>query len=72
MRCVLRVYPGQRGRGVEQLPVKLTFGKMAAISSVASSSAPRMRSFVSASDDKTVRLWHVGSGKQLKELEGHR
>jgi hypothetical protein len=35
--------PGQRGRGVEQLPVKLTFGKMAAITSVASSSA-RMRS----------------------------
>ena len=27
---------------------------------------------VSASDDKTIRLWDLGSGKQLKVLKGHR
>jgi WD40 repeat protein len=27
---------------------------------------------VSGSDDKTVRLWDVGSGKQLKQFLGHR
>ena len=28
--------------------------------------------FVSGSDDKTIRLWDVDSGKELKKLEGHR
>jgi WD40 repeat protein len=27
---------------------------------------------VSGSDDRTVRLWDVGTGKELKKLEGHR
>jgi WD40 repeat protein len=30
------------------------------------------KQLVSASDDKTVRLWDVGSGKQLKQFLGHR
>jgi WD40 repeat protein len=27
---------------------------------------------VSGSQDRTVRLWDVGTGKELKKLEGHR
>jgi WD40 repeat protein len=27
---------------------------------------------VSGSDDKTIRLWDVDSGKELKKLKGHR
>ncbi len=26
----------------------------------------------SGSGDKTIRLWDVGTGKELKKLEGHR
>ena len=41
------VSPAHRGRGVEKLTKNLAFGKMAAMVSPASSSAPRMRSFSS-------------------------
>jgi WD40 repeat protein len=30
------------------------------------------KQLVSGSDDKTVRLWDVDSGKQLKHFLGHR
>ena len=65
--------PAQRGRGVEQLPVKLTFETNGSGSVNCVHFNPTNPSqLVSGSYDKTIRLWDVESGKELKKLEGHR
>ena len=33
--------------------------------------SPDGRTLVSASDDKTIRLWNVATGQELMTLEGH-
>ena len=50
----------------------LTFQKNGSDRVTACEYAPHGKTIVSASKDKTVKIWDVESGKCLTTLEGHR